>query len=51
MNFQRWPQLLGQWTWPNAAGYRERDTYQKEVDFMKDWLKQRMEWIDREVNK
>jgi hypothetical protein len=49
MNFERWP-VLGRWVWPNAAGYRNRTTYQSEVDYLKEWLTARKEWINNEVN-
>jgi len=44
-NFMRWP-ILGQATTYAAPGYADRDTYQKEVDWMKDWLSNRVDWID-----
>jgi hypothetical protein len=50
MNFARWP-ILGHWVWPNAAGYRERYTYQSEVDYLRDWLTHRLHWMDREINR
>lgn len=46
-NFQRWP-VLGRYVWPNAPGYRQRQTYQAEVEWMKDWLKTRLDWIDQQ---
>ena len=50
MNFARW-QILGVYVWPNAGDVRERDTYQKEVDYLKEWLRARIEWMDGEINK
>ncbi len=44
-NFQRWP-ILGIYIWPNAPGFELRDTFQKEVDWMKLWLTSRLTWID-----
>lgn len=44
-NFERWPRL-GVYDWPNAPGFQDRKTYQDEVDFMKDWLRDRVEWMD-----
>ena len=44
-NFVRWP-LLGIYVWPNPDGWDLRDTYQKEIDWMKDWLQARLEWFD-----
>ena len=41
-NFEKWP-ILGQYLWPNAfLGY----TYQEEIDFLKYWLLERLEWMD-----
>jgi len=47
-NFERWP-VLGEYVWPNAEGWDERDTYQKEVDYLKSWLTERTEWMDSAV--
>ncbi|MBN2021319.1 MAG: lamin tail domain-containing protein [Pirellulales bacterium] len=41
-NFQRWP-ILGTYVWPN---WFIADTYQEEIDFMKDWLEDRLAWWD-----
>ena len=41
-NFARWP-ILGQKVWQNPNGYRQRDTHRKEVDWMKQWLTQRLD--------
>ncbi len=44
-NFQKWP-ILGTYVWPNPNGYNERNTFQKEVDFVKNFLRNRTAWID-----
>lgn len=44
-NFQRWP-VLGTYVWPNAPGWEERLTYQDEINWMKNWLVDRLAWID-----
>ena len=44
-NFSRWP-ILGVYVWPN--GYVGQ-TYQQEVDFLKTWVKNRLEWMDNAV--
>ena len=49
MNFERWP-ILGRWVWPNVAGYRDRTTYQCEVNQLREWLTARIEWMDYEIN-
>ncbi len=41
-NFQRW-QILGTYVWPN---YYVGPTWQSEVNFMTNWLTQRLAWID-----
>ncbi len=38
----RWPRL-GQWVWPNAF---VGDTYEEELDFMRDWIDNRLNWLD-----
>ncbi|AUD01871.1 spore coat protein CotH [Spirosoma pollinicola] len=44
-NFQRWP-IIGTYVWPN--GYVGQ-TYQQEVDYLKSWVKNRLEWIDNAI--
>lgn len=41
-NFTKWP-VIGVYVWPN--GYVGA-TYQKEVDYLKDWITQRLGWMD-----
>jgi len=48
--FEKWP-ILGQYFWRETSGYEERDTYSKEVDYLKDFLTQRWEWMDKEIAK
>jgi hypothetical protein len=48
-NFTRWP-ILGVEIWRSTAGATDRDTYQKEVDYMKDWLVKRLAWMDNELS-
>ncbi|MCL2771898.1 MAG: CotH kinase family protein [Oscillospiraceae bacterium] len=50
MNFAKW-KILGVYVWPNADGFQSRTTYQDEVDFLKTWLKARIDWMDQEINK
>ena len=41
-NFERWP-VLGQYVWPNAfVGL----THKSEVNFLKNWIADRSEWLD-----
>lgn len=44
-NFDEW-NILGTYVWPNAAGSGSRTTHQSEVDWMKNWLTQRLVWME-----
>ena len=48
-NFMKWD-ILGKKVHTNSAGYEERLTYQSEVDYMKDWVEERIAWIDNALN-
>lgn len=50
MNFAKWP-ILGVYVWPNAGNVSERNTYEKEIEYLKEWLLARIEWMDGEINK
>lgn len=41
-NFQRWP-VLGEYVWPN---YYVGNTYEQEVTWLKNWIADRLEWLD-----
>ncbi|MEM9544383.1 MAG: CotH kinase family protein [Bacteroidota bacterium] len=41
-NFERWP-VLGVYVWPNNF---VGDTWQEEVDYLRGWLMDRMNWMD-----
>ena len=41
-NFDRWP-VLGEYVWPNNY---IGNSYEEEVDFLKDWLIERLDWMD-----
>jgi len=45
-NFQRF-QVLGRYVWPN---YFVGNTYQQEIDFMKNWISARINWMDQQIN-
>jgi hypothetical protein len=45
-NFQKWP-ILDTYVWPNAF---VGGTYQEEIDYMKDWLLDRVEWMDMMID-
>ena len=47
--FEKWP-VLGQDIWRETSGYEQRDTYQKEVDYLKNFLIQRWSWMDSELS-
>lgn len=44
-NFERWD-ILGTYVWPN---WFIANSHQEEVDWMMNWLKQRLEWIDGQL--
>lgn len=44
-NFYRWD-ILNKYVWPNNF---VGETYQEEVDYLKDWVVERMEWIDDSI--
>ena len=44
-NFERWP-VLGQWVWPN---YYVGSTFQDEIDWLKNWVSQRLNWLDNNL--
>lgn len=48
-NYQKWNSVLGYYIWRNPDGYADRDTYQKEVDWMKQWLEDRLNWMDSQL--
>ncbi|MCP3925778.1 MAG: hypothetical protein GY714_24695, partial [Desulfobacterales bacterium] len=41
-NFDRWP-ILGSYVWPNQF---LGETYEEEIEFMKDWISDRLLWMD-----
>ncbi|WP_274362909.1 CotH kinase family protein [Paenibacillus thermotolerans] len=45
-NFERWD-ILGRYIWPNVAPFP--DTYEGEVDRLKDWIAERAAWIDEHI--
>ena len=47
-NFDRWP-VLGEYVWPNDFEAGERHTYTEEVDYLKNWLEDRVAWMDEEL--
>ncbi len=44
-NFNRWP-ILGTNIWPNAF---VGDTYQEEIQYLKTWLSNRLDWMDENM--
>ncbi|MDZ7261704.1 MAG: CotH kinase family protein, partial [candidate division KSB1 bacterium] len=47
-NFKKWP-VLGVQLWRSTPGWKERNTYQKEVDYLKDFLIKRLNWMDNQL--
>lgn len=46
--FNQWP-VLATYIWRETTGYDYRDTYQKEVDYLKSFLIRRWQWMDNEL--
>lgn len=44
-NYECWP-ILGEYIWPN---YFVGDTYQEELDYLKIWIEERIEWMDEQL--
>ncbi|MFK7845531.1 MAG: CotH kinase family protein [Rhodothermales bacterium] len=44
-NFQQWS-ILGTYVWPNAF---VGNTYTAEIDFFKNWIRDRLDWIDENL--
>lgn len=49
-NFVQWP-TLNKKIWREVAGFDDRDTYQKHIDHLKNYLVNRMEWMDNKLAK
>ena len=45
-NFYIWP-VLGQYVWPN---YFVGSSHQEEIDFMKNWITDRLSWMDNQIS-
>lgn len=45
-NFSRWTTLKS-YVWPNAVVH---DSYEGEVNYLKDWYVKRIAWLDKEIN-
>ena len=45
-NNDKW-ETLGRYVWPNPVVY---DTYQEEVEHLKNWYQERMDWLDEAFN-
>ncbi|MEL6590928.1 MAG: CotH kinase family protein [Bacteroidota bacterium] len=45
-NFSRWG-TLGQYVWPN---YYVGDTYLQEINYLKNWVRERLRWIDENID-
>ena len=44
-NFSKWP-ILGNYVWPN---YYVFDTYEQEIEYLKSWTEERLDWMDNEI--
>ena len=45
-NFSKW-QILGIYTWPNYIVF---DTYSEELEYLQQWIIERFQWIDEQIN-
>ena len=45
-NFVRWP-IIGEWLWREPPALIGIASYQQEVDHMKQWIHERLNWMDR----
>ncbi|QNF33974.1 CotH kinase family protein [Adhaeribacter swui] len=45
-NFEKW-NILDNYTWPNSV---VMGSYENEVQYLKDWLQNRINWMDTEMN-
>ncbi len=45
-NYQRWPDVLGYRIWPN---FFIGEYYEEEVQFVKEWLLERIKWMDENL--
>jgi hypothetical protein len=46
--FSKWD-VLGEYIWRETSGYQDRDTYYREVGYLKIFLTLRWEWMDAEL--
>jgi hypothetical protein len=49
-NFERWP-VLGVFVWPNPPAVVEIDTFMGQVDYLLDFLEERIVWLDAYFNR
>jgi hypothetical protein len=47
-NFQKWP-VLGVALWRSTPGWRQRSTYQREVDYLRAFINNRLDWMDAQL--
>ncbi|MBN2519905.1 MAG: CotH kinase family protein [Bacteroidales bacterium] len=47
-NYTRWP-ILGVELWRSLPGWDQRNTYEKEVDYMKTWFVNHLNWMDQQL--
>lgn len=49
-NFEKWP-ILGVELWRSTPGWAARNTYQKEVDYLKTFVRNRLGWMDAQLRR
>lgn len=48
-NFSKW-NILNEYWWPNTPEMMEANTYLKQITYLKNWLTQRNEWLQNNIN-
>ena len=48
--FEKWD-VLGKFIWRETSGYQDRDSYNREVGYLRNFLTQRWAWMDAELAK
>ena len=47
-NFEVW-KILGKYVWPNPVGVSKRTTHHSEVEWLQDWLRKRLDWMNQNI--
>ncbi len=47
-NYQKWP-ILNEYVWPNPWDMVSANTYAKQISYLKNWIKNRILWMDTQL--